>query len=156
MRARRQPGASDPARAILCEAGGGSAVPLERARDKLERARGSPPPSPAPSLPPSPTHPGSLLTPGRDSQEEEVTDTAILMCAVRSGRPVISQAAAPAAAGSSPATPPTRERRGRGRRGGGGVPAVGKVRHVLPAAMAGQSAGHREDTGTRGAQMGTD
>jgi len=40
------------------------------------------------------------------------------MCAVRSGRPVISQAAAPAAAGSSPATPPTRERRGRGRRGG--------------------------------------
>ena len=56
MRARRQPGASDPARAILCEAGGGSAVPLERARDKLERTRGSPPllPRLPLSLPPPP------------------------------------------------------------------------------------------------------
>ena len=44
------------------------------------------------------------------SQAEEVTDIAILMCAVRSGRPVIAQAAAaPAAAclpGGVPACPP--------------------------------------------------
>ena len=151
---------------------------------------------------------------------EEVTDIAILMCAVRSGRPVIAQAAAaPAAAclpGGVPACPPRarstpaarhrapaarqrapaarpiilataipwRARRGRpdaflspscmpchsaparptshaiicpaqaaaapaatnkratGEGGKGG--AVGKFRRVLPAAMAGQSAGHRE------------